>query len=196
MILIILIFSLITTATRDVKSTSLNVAEDIGNFSYGFTKELFQQMNEINASVCVSILPLIFDGVDQVFRIINNKANVRAYLKLSVDVLFTIERSVLNCGTIFKAMGRVVNMTLQDFTPAYWTYLNMNILKVLAKLAPLIKNIRNSIAVKDYYAMGKAFGDVYYLLFINIRPPVKFYADLNQYFESIIESWTVENYII
>jgi len=88
-------------------------------------------------------------------------------------------------------MGRVVNMTLQDFTPAYWTYLNMNILKVLAKLTPLLKNIRDSIKAKDYYSMGKAFGNVYYQLFINIRPPVKFYEDLNQYFESIIESWIV-----
>jgi len=86
MILIILIFSLITTATLDIKSTSLNITGDIGNFSYGFAQELFQQMNEFNASVCVSILPLIVDGVGQVFKIIDNKANARAYFKLTVDV--------------------------------------------------------------------------------------------------------------
>ena len=168
-------------------TTSLNVSEDIGNFTYGFFKEVFVQMNEYNASVCVTIIPLLVDGIDQIIRITKNTYNVRAYLKLTLDLLLAIERGVLDCGTLIPAFKRIYNYTLSDFTEAYWTYLNLNILKVLAKMAPLIKNIRDSILSKNYLKMGVAFGDVYYLIFINIRPPVKYIEGI-EIFKEIIYS--------
>jgi hypothetical protein len=54
-------------------------------------------------------------------------------------------------------------------------------------MAPLIKNIRDSILSKNYLKMGVAFGDVYYLIFINIRPPVKYIEGI-EIFKEIIYS--------